>query len=297
MERVMIADFVVRISLIMPRGGYRLLVVLSRLIPGLRRYPISLPIAPSVTLQANLANNVFFPLLKHGLYTHQVAEDFIIGTFLRDGDCVVDVGANIGYVSLLCAQYIGSGVVYSFEPSAISFNYVKQLATQVSQIKPCHLAVSNSSGMVRFIDEAMSDRSHIADSQDRRGYLVECCTLDDWAAKNQIERIDFIKVDAEGHDIQVMEGAHEVIRLHQPIIEFEAFNMDDVSHIYDILQGLNSAVGYKIYRCCNNYPISIRGKVVETNNWFAIPEARFFDFPEFLFRRNFLALTNFGADA
>ena len=73
MERTMIDDFIVRLSLIMPRGGYRLLVVLSRLIPGLRKYPIFLPMAPNVTLQANLANNVFFPLLKYGSYPHQVS--------------------------------------------------------------------------------------------------------------------------------------------------------------------------------------------------------------------------------
>jgi FkbM family methyltransferase len=297
MGRAMLADIAVKISLAIPWGGYRFLALLSKFIPRLREYPIILPMAPSVKFEANLTNNIFFPLLKYGLYPHQVAEDLVIGTFLRDGDCVVDVGANIGYVSLLCSQYVGNGVVYSFEPSAITFKYIEQLASQIKQIKPWNLAVSNASGMVRFIDEVMSDRSYIADSQDPRGYLVQCCTIDNWVARNQIERIDFIKVDAEGHDIHVIEGAREVIKLHQPIFEFEAFNMDAVNQVYDILQSLKSTAGYKIYRCCNQYPLSTLSKVTMTNNWFAIPGARFSDFPDFLFRRGFLALTHFGTDA
>ena len=132
-----------------------------------------------------------------GYIPHQVTEDMIVGTFLRDGDCVVDVGANIGYFSLLCAGYVGNGEVHSFEPSSITFEYLKKVASRMKKIKPWHLAVSNISGMVRFRDELMSDRSHIADSQDERGYPVQCCSIDDWVAKNQIARIDFIKIDAE----------------------------------------------------------------------------------------------------
>ena len=206
-------------------------------------------------------------------------------------------GGKHRLVRLLCSQYVGDGVVYAFEPSAITFKYIEQLASQVKQIKPWNIAVSNASRMVRFIDEVMSDRSCITDSQDRWGYLVQCCTIDDWVAKNQIERIDFIKVDAEGHYIHVIEGALEVIKLQQPIIEFEAFNMDAVNKIHNILQSLTSTAGYKIYSCCNQYPLCTLQKVTTTNNWFAIPSARFSDFPDFLFRRGFLALTQFGTNA
>ncbi len=284
----MFSDLIVKIAKRLPRGGYRLLVLLSKVFPSLRCYPLS--ISPGVTIQANLANNVFFPLLKYGLYTHQVAEDFIIQAVLKDGDCVVDVGANIGYVSLVCVKCIGEGVVYAFEPSAVTFNYVEQIAVQVKQIKPNQLAITNRSGSIRFIDEAYSDTSHIAESQDPRGYLVECCTIDAWAATHKIERIDFIKVDAEGHDVQVMEGAGEVIKRHQPLIEFEAVTQVDVTQINDILQSLAHTAAYKIFRVCNQYPLSVRFTELLTNNYFAIPHRRLCDVPDFLFRRGFLIL-------
>jgi FkbM family methyltransferase len=241
-------------------------------------------------LQANLANNVFFPLLKNGFYMHQVTEDFIIQTFLKDGDCVIDVGANIGYFSLVCAQCIGDGVVYAFEPSAVKFSYVVQMAAQVRQIKHYQLAISNSSVSVRFIDEASSDTSHIAGSQDKHDYLVECCTIDDWTTAHKIERIDFIKVDAEGHDVRVMEGTDEVIKCHQPIIEFEAFTQNDVAQIDSILQCIDKSAGYKIFRVCNQYLLSLKSSVIETNNYFAIPDRRQPDIPDFLLRRGYLAL-------
>ena len=294
MGQEMLADLAVRISLAMPRGGYRLLAALSKLLPKLRKFPITMPVAPDVKLEADLAESVFFPLLKYGLYPHQVTEDLIVVAFLKEGDWVVDVGANIGYFSLLCADCIAGGVVHSFEPSATSFKYLRQVASQTKQVRPWQLAVSSSSGMLRFIDEAMSDLSHVADRQDRRGYLVECCTIDSWAAANKIERVDFIKVDTEGHEIHVIEGARGVIGLRQPVVEFEAIDMDAVQSVYDILQRQNSAAGYKIYRCHNQYPLSGHGGVAKTNNWFAIPDARSPVFPEFLFRRGFLASTRFG---
>jgi FkbM family methyltransferase len=269
----------------------------SKFIDSLRRYPIFLPVAPNIKLHANLANSAFFPLLKYGLYPHQATEDFIISTFLKDGDCVIDIGANIGYVSLLCSQYVGDGVVYSFEPSAISFNFVNQMASQVKQIKPLNLAVSNTSGMVRFIDEAMSDCSHIAESQDRFGYLVESCTIDDWAIKNKKDRVDFIKVDTEGNEIKAIMGAQKMIKSNQPVIEFEAFTIDDVSQIYDSLHKLDSTAEYKIYRCNNKYPLSILAKSAVTNNWFAIPSIRLSDVPDFIFRRGFLVEAYLGTDS
>lgn len=288
----MFANVVVHIAREMPRGGYKLLVLLSKIIPGLRKYPLVLPVAPRVVYQANLANNVFFPLLKHGLYPHQVVEDMVITTFLKDGDVVVDVGANIGYVSLLCATCVGEGDVHSFEPSGVTFEYLKSVASQMKQIKPWQLAVSNFSGCVSFIDETMSDLSHIAANQGQPGHSVQCCTIDDWALTNKISKIDFVKIDAEGHDIHAIEGASKSISMHQPTIEFEAFDTNDVDTVHAILKKVNADSGYQIYRCCNQYPITtlVKSTVAMTNNYFAIPEKRFCDFPRFLFRRGYLIL-------
>jgi FkbM family methyltransferase len=287
----MFTDLIVRFAKLMPRGGYKLLALLSDFVPGLRHYPVMLPIARGrVTLKVNLANNVFFPLLKYGLYRHQIVEDFIITVLLKDDDCVVDVGANIGYVSLVCAQCVSDGVVYAFEPSAVTFEYLTQMAAQVRQLRPYQLAISNSSGSVRFIDEASSDTSHIAGNKDPRGYLVDCCTLDAWASTHNIGRIDFLKIDAEGHDVQVIEGAGEVIRRHHPVIEFEAFTPNDVAQIADTLQRLDKTAGYKIFRAMNQYPFSVRLIESSTNNYFAISGRRLCEVPDFLFRRSFLVL-------
>ena len=285
----MFTDLIVSFAKLMPRGGFRLLVILSKFVPALRHYPVALPIVRGrVTLKANLANNVFFPLLKYGCYRHQIAEDFVIQALLKDGDCVADVGANIGYVSLVCAQCVGDGIVYAFEPSAVTFDYLEQMATQVRQIKPYQLAISDSSGSVRFVDEISSDTSHIADIHDPRGYLVDCCTIDAWASTHEIGRIDFLKIDAEGHDVQVMQGAGGVIKRYHPFIEFEAFTQKDTARVFDILQDLDYAAGYNIYRVNKQYPLSVHLADNSTNNYFAIPTIRLRDVPEFLFRRGFL---------
>ena len=129
---------------------------------------------------------------------------------------------------------------------------------QVRQIRPYQLAITDSSESVRFIDEISSDTSHIADNQDPRGYLVNCCTLDACASKHNIESIDCLKIDAAGHDVQVIEGGGEIVRRHHPVIEFEGFIPNDVAQIADTLQRLDKTAGYKIFRAMNQYPFSVR---------------------------------------
>ena len=67
-----------------------------------------------------------------------------------------------------------------------------------------------------------------------------------------------MKIDAEGHDEQVIEGGGEVIRCHHPVNEFEGFTLNDVAQITDTLQRLDNTAGYKIFRAVNQYPFSLR---------------------------------------
>lgn len=285
----MLTDLLVTFAALLPRGGARLLRLIADYLPSLRSYPQVLPFTQNVVISADFRNNVFFPLLKYGCYPHQIAEDLITICFLKNGDSVIDVGANIGHVTAICATCVGpTGVVHAFEPSKVTFHYITQVAHQLPQVKPWNYAVSESSGTVSFLDETLSDRSHITTSTaSHNSYPIESVNLDEWGSINNINRVDFIKIDAEGYDLQVIKGAFELINRTKPLIEFEVID-DNGKLIKDFLTTACKDVNYKIYRVMNIYPLNALSKAIATNNYFAVPFCKISCLPDFLFHHSYL---------
>jgi len=279
-----LASLVVRISKTLPRGGYRMLVGASRLISRLQNYPLAVPFFGGLEINADLSKSVYFPLLKYGCYPHQLTEDLIISAFLSDGHVVIDVGANIGWVSLLCASCVGAnGVVYAIEPSAKTYDDLARVAEVIKTIRPICAAISDVSGVHNFTDENLLDRSHLSVSGDKKAYPVQVFTLDSWAERANLARLDFIKTDTEGNDLKVLAGAHAVLQKWMPVVECELLDERGVLGLHGTLPR-----GYVIYRCHSTYPLARDTVRRVTNNYFAIPNTRLCLIPEFLFRRGFL---------
>lgn len=284
----MISSYLVKFCISI-RGGGRILRLLSKFNKNLKNYPVHFQLNNSIYWGADLSNNVFFPLLKYKCYPHQVSEDLIISSFLDSDDCVVDVGANIGYVSALCADCVGkTGSVYSFEPSKNVIKYINQLCTKMPQIKPMQYAVSGENGKLYFVDEEMSDRSHISSAENVNSYMVESITIDSFVENTKINKMKFLKIDAEGYDIQVITGAQKAIKSLYPIIEFESESNTQLDKIRAFFDEINLASDYEFYRVYNKYPISVIAKSLMTNNYFAIPVKKKIHIPDFLFTRGYL---------
>ncbi len=277
-------NFLLKSILILPRGGFFLIRLLCKIVPSLRSYNLNLKSAKNVKLSVDLGESVFFPLIKYGYYPPQVTEDFVIKCVVNPEGTVLDVGANIGWMSLIFAECVGAnGAVYAFEPSAKIYGYLEQLADQRSQIKPICKAVSNTNDDVFFENEAASNLSHIAQEPSKSGELVECITIDEFMCSNNIPRVDFIKVDAEGHDVEVLKGANETLDQHSPIVMFEALGSLELKSIISLLDKK-----FLIYRIFNQYPFSAISNFNATNNYFAVPQKRLNDIPKFLFHHGFL---------
>jgi FkbM family methyltransferase len=130
---------------------------------------------------------------------------------IKPGDTVLDIGANIGYFTLLFAQKAGpTGRVYAFEPSPENFALLKK-----------NVEV-NGYGNVTLVNKAVSDRTqtiklyvsktnlgdhHIYDTGDGRESVdIECVRLDEFFP-NLPTNISVVKVDVQGAEFQVMRGA------------------------------------------------------------------------------------------
>lgn len=173
---------------------------------------------------------------------------------LKEGDIVIDCGANMGLFSNIALAK--SCEVYAFEPSeTMQKCYLNKYTNEAFHIEK--YALSDHSGeKIEFV-ETMNHfgGSHIAgiefqeadyvnpniNIEQNRKYEVDMITLDDWAAQNNINRIDFIKADIEGAERLMLRGAVNVLRTYAPKLSICTYHFpDDPSILENIIKQANS---------------------------------------------------------
>ena len=134
---------------------------------------------------------------------------------IKKGDIVVDLGANIGYYTLILAQLVGkSGHVYAFEPEPSNFEI---LSKNVKENKHEHVtlvqkAISDKNSKIKLYVSKRNLASHrIFDAEDKRKSIeVDVTTLDEYFQKFE-KPVNFIKMDVEGAEGATILGASKII--------------------------------------------------------------------------------------
>ncbi|MBY0493706.1 MAG: FkbM family methyltransferase [Cyanobacteria bacterium] len=128
--------------------------------------------------------------------------------YCKAGDVAVDVGANVGEVSVILSRRAGaSGHVYSFEPNPRIYRYLVGNLTlnQCGNVTPANLAVGAAPGTVRMSDEKYDDMNRVIDD----GHIEVTCTTLDAAVPDRA--VAFLKIDVEGSELRVLEGARHTL--------------------------------------------------------------------------------------
>ncbi len=219
-------------------------------------------------------------------------EQFEVGIFsaaLRPGDVVIDVGANVGLYSVLASRRIsGAGVLHAFEPNARVYGLLQQnLAMRASG---CNVvlhreAVGSRPGTVRFsctADSAYSGVIRTNRSALIREEEVRLESIDNLVAVHSLAKVDLLKVDVEGYEPEVIEGARELLlRPDSPIvfIEISDANLAARGHVQrDVVSRLES-LGLEVVGAVPGLP-PVRGMKwspkgsVELENFVAFKAAR-----------------------
>jgi FkbM family methyltransferase len=154
-----------------------------------------------------------------GWYEPSVTELF--KKLLKRGSVVVDVGANIGWYTLMAAQRIGDdGSVYAFEPEPVNFAFLTRSikTNRYSNVDANEICISNIEGQLPFHLALTNLGSHsIIPQPDRpRNVYVKCTTLD--KALINLDSIDILKIDVEGSEPEVLEGAAQTVTKTRHII-------------------------------------------------------------------------------
>jgi FkbM family methyltransferase len=166
---------------------------------------------------------------------------------------VLDVGANIGYFTLICAQAVGDeGHVWAFEPvRSYRESLDRHLATNrlADRVTVVPVGLSDAPGDQSIACDLVSAALHYVPS-DLGGVphfeSIELQRLDDIAARLPIGRVDFIKVDIDGHEPAFLRGARETINRWHPlmVMEFAQSSLHIAGSDVRALAGELRALGY-----------------------------------------------------
>jgi FkbM family methyltransferase len=138
------------------------------------------------------------------------ADEEFLRRYLKPGDAVIDVGANIGHLALTASARVGAqGVVYAIEPHPRTFKYLMANVelNRAQNVKALNTAVGHTIGQVLFSDSRSDDQNSVV--VNRPGIEVPITRLDDLAIAEDL--IALLKVDVEGFEKPVLEGASAVL--------------------------------------------------------------------------------------
>lgn len=156
-----------------------------------------------------------------------------VGKTARPGWICIDAGANVGAVTLALAKLVGSeGKVYSFEPGKPNIERLRAnlaLNPELEKRVEVHpVGVGDKPGELRWMEEPGNPGNAMLGSEGT--HSVPIITLEDFARDNHIERVDFMKVDVEGMEFEVLTGARGLLEKLHPTLYFETLQRFSGEH-------------------------------------------------------------------
>jgi FkbM family methyltransferase len=165
---------------------------------------------------------------------------------LPRGAVVVDIGANLGMFSLHVAADHGAARVYAFEPFPESYALLKRNAehNHLDAIVPIPLAIAGESG-TRELHMQGRHGVHSLYGTSGEAVRIECITLADAFARWNIQRCDFLKLDCEGAEYEILLSAPADVyaRIHRIALEYHDWITD---HHHDELVRRLTAEGFAV---------------------------------------------------
>lgn len=208
----------------------------------------------------------------------------IVAKRLHGGSPVMfDVGANVGdYTAMLFDRFGQDARIFAFEPSMGAYDQLARQFGAIPSITLNRLALSDSAGDRTLHSD--TDGSTIASLEHLENPIrpfdpgqfqtVACMRLDDYCAERGIERIDFLKVDVEGHELSVLRGASRLLgsgAIDTIQFEFGEPNIDSRTFMRDFVHLLDD---YDLFRIVPGGPIAWsyaggRSEIFATINYLA----------------------------
>ncbi len=173
---------------------------------------------------------------------------------LKKGDCFIDVGANIGLMSIFASKCVGNeGQVVAFEAHPKTAELLKENIelNQLMNIQVCQYALGSEEGKTKIYDNWQINRggaSLIVKTEDSVAFDIEIHRLDSVLSTHFHPKM--IKIDVEGFELEVLKGACETIKKFLPILIVEFSEMRENVHDSgaQLLEIIKSLGNYRFYK-------------------------------------------------
>jgi len=196
--------------------------LLARYLPSWQELPLEGPAGRSVYLDLRDSEGY----LVNG-FESTVGHMSSLIAQVHDGDVLLDVGANIGVWSRELLAHRQLGAVYAFEAAACAFRMLQKNLASYPNVRCENVAVGAENGVAKFRDDIGGQNRVISELHNEHepnaGHTVTVpiVTLDTWAERVGLTRLDVMKVDVEGGELDVFRGAERTLRRFFPVIYFE----------------------------------------------------------------------------
>jgi FkbM family methyltransferase len=156
-------------------------------------------------------DHVMRQLFLHGQYERNTLRH--LKKLSRPTDLFVDVGANIGAYSLVMSRELSKGHVLSFEPNprTLKFLYKNIALNHFGNISVEPIGLSDKPGSMTLFTPSLTQASLHKHKGSTEQENIRLTTLDQYCSDNDIRSIDILKVDIEGHEVNFLKGAQEII--------------------------------------------------------------------------------------
>ncbi|MCX6233998.1 MAG: FkbM family methyltransferase [Bacteroidetes bacterium] len=200
-----------------------------------------------------------------------------------DDGIVLDIGANIGVMTVHFARRLQHSQVHAFEPIPQNIRTLKRIIRffGLKNVRVHETAVGNSEGHIHMVmpvvhSVRLQGLSHVIDEDyvelnDGEKYLMPLHSLDSYDEfKNINSPVIAIKIDVEGYEYYVLDGARQLLNRHKPLVYCELW--DDKKR--DTCLRLMHDAGYAIWIRDKKHLVPFDRNIHHTENFFFIPEGR-----------------------
>ena len=263
------------------RGGYYL--IFSKLAGLVRSWPEDLTIAGADGLtfvHCDLNQHIYKELFVFGVHEKDV--DWMSNQLLQPGDTFIDVGANFGFHTIRAAVRVGAqGLVYAIEPQPDVLGLLREnlLTNGIHNVSVDELALGEKAGTLELhrFPRLGAGSTSIAKLDEEESQPISCpsMTLDAYMESKGIDKVKLVKLDVEGSELPILNGARKLLSSPCPpmwIVEINFETARACGYEPEDMLALLRSHGYSIYKpvwgkCIRNVKgVEHTGQVQHGNN-------------------------------
>ena len=188
-----------------------------------------------IFLQQQLKRYYFAYQIKNNMFMTNEKEYYCLERWVSKGDWVIDIGANIGHYTIKLSNIVGKqGRVIAFEPIPETFELLSANVSfsknkNVTLLNMCASDSTQILGMnIPRFNTGLNNYYEAHVTKEDSDIQVLCFPIDMLNLKNEIK---LIKIDAEGHDLEVLIGAKKILKTYHPILIIEDNSSDIANYL------------------------------------------------------------------